>query len=81
MKIGSNIARSGSAKLCSNITDCLESFSFPSGGAAPAARMATFAVDVGRFFHGFALRAAIFLPVTHGTRTIGVRTFFVIRHW
>jgi len=52
-----------------------------SGDAAAATGMTTFAIDVRRCFHRFALGAAIFLSVTHGTRTIGMRTFFVTRHW
>jgi hypothetical protein len=39
--------------------------------------MAAFAIDVRRFFHGFALRAAILLAGRNWTGTVGMGAGFV----
>jgi hypothetical protein len=43
--------------------------------------MAAFTVDVRRFFHGFALRAAILTALGYGARTVGMGALLVICHW
>jgi hypothetical protein len=50
------------------------------GGATFAAGVTAFAVYVGRFFHGFALRATVLLSVAYGAAAVGMLTFLVICH-
>ena len=43
--------------------------------------MAALAIHIGRFLHGFALRAAVLLSVAYVATAIGMRALLVIGHW